>query len=126
MIEEEVKARSVQARQFQTEALPCEGGDRSVQIETLEAVCRGQERVDPTSGETAAHDRQQATAPVVLGPPAPLPVAGLPGAGYARLELRSARGLEPGAALRLFFGGERRGALGLAGKRYRTSLCTVL
>jgi len=48
------------------------------------------------------------------------------GAGYAYLEVRTERGLELRTFLRLFFGCERRGALGLALNRCRTSRCTVL
>ena len=38
VIEEELKALSVQERQFQKEALPCEWLDRPVQVETFEAI----------------------------------------------------------------------------------------
>jgi len=48
------------------------------------------------------------------------------GAGYARLQPGAERGLELDNGLELFFGCERRGALGLAFNRYRTSLWTVL
>jgi hypothetical protein len=45
---------------------------------------------------------------------------------YALLQLRTERGLELRHVLGLFFGCERRGALGLACNRYRTTACTVL
>jgi hypothetical protein len=49
-------------------------------------------------------------------------IALLLGAGYLGLELSAERRLELGDVFGLFFGCERRGALGLAFKRYRTSL----
>jgi hypothetical protein len=126
VIEEELKALSIQERQFQKEALSRQWFDRPVQVETLEAVGRGDERLDPAGRDTAAYDGQQAAATFVLRPQPPLPIAVLLGAGYVRLEVRAERGLELGDGLRLFFGCERRGVLGLAFNRYRTSRCTVL
>ena len=126
MVEEELKALRIQGWHFQKEALAGEGFDRSVQIETLEVIRRGQKWLDPTSSDATAHDRQQATAAFVLDPQPPLPVALPLGAGYTRSELGVERGLELDPVLGLFFGWERRGAFSFAFNLYRTSLWTVL
>lgn len=102
VIEEELKALSVEQRQFEEEALPRQRFDRPVQIETLEAVSRRQEGVNPAGGDAAPHDGQQAATTFVMGPQVPLPIALLLGAGYARLEMRVERGLEVGDVLRVF------------------------
>lgn len=126
MIKEELKALSIEEGQFQKEAPPCQRFDCPVQIETLEAIRRREQGLDAAGSDATPYDGQQATATFVLGPQPPLPIALLLGARYASLEVRAERGLELGDVLSLFFGCERRGALGLAFNRYRTSLCTVL
>jgi RNase P/RNase MRP subunit p29 len=54
VVEEEWKALRIEGGQFQKETLPREGFDRTVQVETLEAIGRGQERLDTTGGNPAA------------------------------------------------------------------------
>jgi hypothetical protein len=114
MIEEQWKALGIEGGQFQKEALPRERLDRAVQVEALEMIGRERERLDATGGDPAARDRQEPTAPFVLHPQPPLPVALLLRTGYARLELGVKRGLELNPFLGLFFGWERRGALSFA------------
>lgn len=126
VLQKELKALSIQERQFQKEALARLGLDRPVQIETLEAIRRREEGLDAAGGDAAAQDGEQAAATFVLRPQPPLPIALVLSTGYLSLEVRAERGLELDNVLRLFFGCERRGALGLACRRYRTSLCTVL
>jgi hypothetical protein len=62
VVEKEVKALGVEQGQFQTEALGSLRLHGSVQIETLEAVGRGQQGLDPASGDAAAHEGKEATA----------------------------------------------------------------
>ncbi len=117
VIEEELKALRIKEGQFQKEALAAQRLHRPVQVETLEAVGGGQERLDASGGDTATHDGQEATATFVLGPHAPLPIAPVLGGLQLGYELSAERLLEVRALLGLFFGWERRGALGLARKR---------
>ena len=114
MIKKELRAWGVEPRQFHKEALPRPRFHCAVQGETLEAVRRGQERLDPAGGDAAAHDGQQTTATFILRPHPPLPLAALPGAVYMRSEVRAERDVKLRNVLRGFFGWERRGALGLA------------
>jgi len=57
VVEEELKALRIESGQFQKEALAGERRDRTVQVETLEAIRRGQERLDARGGNPAALDR---------------------------------------------------------------------
>jgi hypothetical protein len=114
LIEEELKALRIEERQFEKEALPGPRFHRPVQVETLEAVGRGQERLHAASGDAAAHDRQEPTAAFILSPDPPLPIAALLCRVDRGQELRAERVLELGNFSGLFFGWERRGALGLA------------
>ena len=114
MSEEERKARGIEERQFEKETLPGHRRDRPVQIETLEAIGRGEPGWDAAGGDPTTHDRQQATATSILRPEPPLQIPRLLGAGDARMEMGAERGLKRRALFGLFFGWERRGALGLA------------
>lgn len=124
--EEEWKALSVEQRQFEKEACSGQGLDRAVQGEARNAIGAGQQGLNAAGRDTATPDGQQTAATFVLGPEASLGIAVLLDAVYALLQLRTERGLALRHVLGLFFGGERRGALGLACTRYHTPACTVL
>jgi len=126
MIKEELKALSIEQGQFEKETFPRPRVHRAVQIETLKAIGAGQQGLNAAGRDTATPDGQQTAATFVLGPEASLGIAVLLDAVYALLQLRTERGLALRHVLGLFFGGERRGALGLACTRYHTPACTVL
>jgi hypothetical protein len=112
--EEELKALGIEERQFQKEALARQGVDGPVEGETREAVGCRDERLDPTGGDAAAQDGQQAAAAFVLGPQAPVRIPLLLRGLYLGQDLRGERVVEVRNLCGLFFGWERRGALGLA------------
>jgi hypothetical protein len=68
MIEEELKALSIEGRQFEKEALPGQGFDGPVQVKALEAVRRGQEGLDTAGGDAATYNGQQPTPTFILCP----------------------------------------------------------
>jgi hypothetical protein len=114
VVKEELKALGIEQRQLEKEALAGQRFHGSVQVEALKTIGRGQQRLHPAGRDPATRDGEQATTGFVLGPEAPLRVAVLASSRYAYLELRRKRGLEMGDLCGLFFGCERRGALGLA------------
>jgi hypothetical protein len=114
MVEEELKALSIEGGQFEKETLPGQGFNRPIQVETLEAIGGWEKRLEAPGRNAAALDGQQSTATFVLHPQAPPRIAVLLRGRYARVELRAERGLELYGVLWLFFGCERRGALSLA------------
>lgn len=114
LVKKELKTLRIEERQFQEEALSRAGFYCAVEVETLEPVRRGEEGLDATGGDPAAHDGQQAAATLILAPDAPLLGAALLGRVELGHELRAERLLELSNGGGLFFGCERRGALGLA------------
>ena len=126
VVKEELKALGIEQRQLEKEARAGQRFHDPVEVETLEAVGRGQERVHPAGGDPAAHEGEQATARFVLGPEPPLRVAVLLSTGYACLDVRAESCLKGDDVLKLFFGCARRGALSWARSLYRTRAGTVL
>jgi hypothetical protein len=126
VVEEEVKALGVEQGQFQKEALAGLRLHGSVQVETLEAVGRGQQGLDPARGEPAAHEGEEPTATFLLCPHPPLWLPWLEGRRGVSQEVAREGRLKLRAVLRLFFGCERRGALGWARNLERTKACTAL
>ncbi len=114
VIEEELKALGIEERQFQKETFARQWFDGSVEVETLETVGCRDERLDPPGGDAAAQDGQQAAAAFVLGPQAPVLIPLLLGGLHLGQDLRGKRVVEVCDLFGLFFGWERRGALGLA------------
>ena len=114
VVEEELKALGIKSGQFEKETLSSEGFDVPVQVETLEAIGRGHERLDTARREPTTQNGQESTPTFVLHPQPPLRIALLLSVRYARVELRTERSLELDRVLGLFFGCERRGALSFA------------
>lgn len=114
VIEEELKARSIKQRQFQKEALARQRFDGAIEVETLEAISGREQRLDAPGGDAAADDGQETAATFVLRPHAPVTIAGLLRGVPLGQDLGAERVLELRDVLGLFFGCERRGALGLA------------
>lgn len=114
VIEKELKALRIEHGEFQKETLSGLRFHGPVQVETREAVGCGQERLPPPGGDASAHDGQEPTATLILTPHAPLRIAALLRRVDVGQELRAERRLELADFSRLFFGWERRGALGLA------------
>jgi hypothetical protein len=114
MIEEELKALSIEEGEFQKEALSGQWFDRAVEVETLEAIGGREERLHAAGRDAAAHDGQEAAATFILRPHAPVVIAVLLRGLDLGQELCAERLLEVREVCGLFFGWERRGALALA------------
>ena len=114
VIEKELKALSVEGRQFEKETLAGSWFDSPIQIETLKAISAGHQRLNSASGDAVSEDGQESTATLILHPEAPLPISVLLGRRSVAQKMDREGLLKLCDRLRLFFGCERRGALGLA------------
>jgi hypothetical protein len=112
--EEEVEALGIEGGDLQKGALSGQRFDGPVAGETLEAGSGRGKGVHPAGSDAAADDGPEAAATFVLGPHAPLGIAALLRGLSLRQELGAKRGVEGRDGFGLFFGCERRGALGLA------------
>jgi hypothetical protein len=79
VVEEELKALSIEDGEFQEEARARERFNGPLQGETLEAVGGRHTRVEAARGEPTTQNGEESTPPFVLYPPAPLLIAVLLG-----------------------------------------------
>ena len=114
VVEEELKALGVEQGQLRKEALAGLRLHSPVEVRTLEAVGRRQQGLNSASGDAAAYDGEKATATFILRPHPPLLIPLLVGCHGVGQEAAREGLLKLRDVLRLFFGCERRGALGLA------------
>ena len=114
VVQKELKERGVERRQFEKEAAPGQGFHGAIQVQTLEALGRGQDGLDAGGGDSAPDDRQQATPTLILDPQAALSIAGPASGRYLGLEVGGERARKLLDRGKVFLGCERRGALSLA------------
>ena len=79
VVEEELKALSIEGGEFQEEARARERFNGPLPVETLEAVGGRHTRVEAARGEPTTQNGEESTPPFVLYPPAPLLIAVLLG-----------------------------------------------
>lgn len=114
VIEEELKALRIEEGQFQKETLAGERFHRAIQVQTLKAIGSGDDGLHSPRRDAMAEDGQQPTTAFILDPDATATVSLLLSGLDGAQELRGECSLELGHRGSVFFGWERRGALGLA------------